>query len=49
MSAVKLYVPCDAAARSVGADATATAIATEAARRGIEIELVQRLTGPLVA
>jgi formate dehydrogenase iron-sulfur subunit len=41
MSAVKLYVPCDAAARSVGADATATAIATEAARRGIEIELVR--------
>jgi formate dehydrogenase iron-sulfur subunit len=41
MSALKLYVPCDAAARSVGADATATALATEAARRGIEIELVR--------
>jgi formate dehydrogenase iron-sulfur subunit len=41
MSALKLYVPRDAAARSVGADATAAAIATEAARRGIEIELVR--------
>jgi formate dehydrogenase iron-sulfur subunit len=41
MSALKLYVPCDAAARSVGADATATALATEAARLGIEIELVR--------
>jgi formate dehydrogenase iron-sulfur subunit len=41
MSAVKLYVPRDAAARSVGADETATAIATEAARRGIEIELIR--------
>jgi formate dehydrogenase iron-sulfur subunit len=41
MSALKLYVPRDAAARSVGADSTAAAIATEAARRGIEIELIR--------
>jgi formate dehydrogenase iron-sulfur subunit len=41
MSALKLYVPRDAAARSVGADATATALATQAARRGIDIELVR--------
>jgi formate dehydrogenase iron-sulfur subunit len=41
MSALKLYVPRDAAARSVGADATATALATQAARRGFDIELVR--------
>jgi formate dehydrogenase iron-sulfur subunit len=41
MIALKLYLPRDAAARSMGADSTATAIATEAARRGIEIELVR--------
>jgi formate dehydrogenase iron-sulfur subunit len=41
MSVLKLFVPRDAAARSVGADATASAIATEAARRGIEIELIR--------
>jgi formate dehydrogenase iron-sulfur subunit len=41
MSAFKVYVPRDAASRSVGADATATAIAAEAAHRGIEIELIR--------
>ncbi len=41
MSAFKIYVPCDAAARSVGADATANAIAAEAGRRGLEIELIR--------
>jgi formate dehydrogenase iron-sulfur subunit len=41
MSARRLYVPCDAAARSVGADATADAIRAEAARRGIQVELVR--------
>jgi len=38
---LKVYVPRDAAARSLGADATAIAIATEAARRGVAIELVR--------
>ena len=41
MSALRIYVPRDAAARSVGADSTATAIATEAARRGIDLELIR--------
>src|ERR1700761_2333415 len=41
MSALKIYVPLDAAARSVGADETAAAIVAAAARRGIEIELVR--------
>jgi formate dehydrogenase iron-sulfur subunit len=41
MTAVKLYVPCDAAALSVGADDTAAAIAAEAKRRGLQIHLVR--------
>jgi formate dehydrogenase iron-sulfur subunit len=36
---VTVYVPCDAAALSVGADATAQAIATHAQRLGVEIRL----------
>jgi len=38
---VKIYVPCDAAALSVGADAVAAAIIAEAARRGMDITLVR--------
>ena len=43
MSATKtrIYVPRDAAARSVGADDTAGAIAAEGKRRGIDIEIVR--------
>ena len=41
MSAIKLYVPCDAAALAIGADETAQAIAAEARRRGIEIQLLR--------
>jgi formate dehydrogenase iron-sulfur subunit len=41
MSALKLYVPRDAAARSMGADATAEVVATEAARRNLEIEVIR--------
>jgi len=41
MSAVKIFVPRDAAARSMGADATARAITDEAARRSIQVELVR--------
>ena len=44
MSAVRVYVPCDASALSVGADETATAIMVEAAKRGIAIELVRNGT-----
>jgi formate dehydrogenase iron-sulfur subunit len=36
---VKIFVPCDAAALSVGADETAQAITAEAERRGVAIEL----------
>ena len=41
MSALKIYVPRDAAARSMGADATANAIAAEAGRRGLDIQLIR--------
>src|ERR1700686_3247389 len=41
MSAVTIYVPCDAAALSVGADETAAAIAAEADHRGVQIQLVR--------
>jgi formate dehydrogenase iron-sulfur subunit len=41
MSATRIFVPCDAAARSVGADATAQAIAAQAELRGVDIELVR--------
>ncbi|NNE42066.1 MAG: formate dehydrogenase [Marinicaulis sp.] len=38
---VKIFAPCDAAALSVGADDVAAAIAAEAAKRNIEIDLVR--------
>ena len=41
MSAVKIYVSGDAAARGVGADETAAAITLQAEKRGIDIELVR--------
>jgi formate dehydrogenase iron-sulfur subunit len=45
---VKIYVPCDAAALSVGADETAAAIAAEANRRGLQIQLVRNGTRGLL-
>jgi len=39
VSAVRIYVPCDAAALSVGAGETAAAILAEAARGHVEVEL----------
>jgi formate dehydrogenase iron-sulfur subunit len=41
MSGVRIFVPQDAAARSVGADATARAIAEEAARRNVDIDIIR--------
>ena len=41
MSVVKIYVSGDAAARGVGADETAAAIAAQAGKRGIDFELVR--------
>ncbi len=38
---VRVFVPCDSAAVSVGADATAAAIAREAATRKVAIEIVR--------
>ena len=38
---ITVYVPRDAAARSVGADETAAAIRLEAARRGLDIRIVR--------
>lgn len=38
---IKVYVPRDSTALSLGADRTAKAIAAEAAKRGIEIELIR--------
>jgi formate dehydrogenase iron-sulfur subunit len=39
--AVKVFVPCDAAALGMGADQTARAILTEAKHRGIAVDLVR--------
>ena len=44
MTAIRVYVPCDAAALSVGADEIAHAIAAEASPRGTEIELIRNGT-----
>jgi formate dehydrogenase iron-sulfur subunit len=41
MSAVKVYVPCDAAAVAVGADDTAHAIAAEARKRKLDVQIVR--------
>jgi formate dehydrogenase iron-sulfur subunit len=41
MTAVKIYVPRDAAALSVGADEVAAAIAQQARKAGVEVELVR--------
>jgi formate dehydrogenase iron-sulfur subunit len=41
MSAIRIFVPVDAAALSVGAEAVAQAIASEAATRGLSIEIVR--------
>lgn len=41
MSSVRVFVPCDAAALSVGAEAVATAIQAEASKRGADITLVR--------
>ena len=38
---VKVFVPCDTTARSIGADGVAAAIAAEARTRGVEIALVR--------
>lgn len=38
---MKIYVPRDAAAKALGADAVAAAIEDEAARRGVTVELVR--------
>jgi formate dehydrogenase iron-sulfur subunit len=38
---IRVYVPCDAAALSVGADKVASAIQAEAARRGLQIAMVR--------
>jgi formate dehydrogenase iron-sulfur subunit len=42
VTATRIFVPIDAAARSVGADETAAAIAAEAQRRKIDIEEIGR-------
>src|ERR1700736_901959 len=41
MSAIKIYVPCDSAARGVGADETALAIEREAANRHLDVEIIR--------
>lgn len=37
----RIYVPCDSSALALGADAVALAIADEAARRGVEVQIVR--------
>jgi len=44
----RIYVPCDSAALAVGADAVAAAIAREAARRGLDVEIVRNGTRGLL-
>src|SRR5215204_5566872 len=39
--ATRIFVPRDAAARAVGADKVATAIAEEAKRKGLAVEIVR--------
>ena len=41
MTAATVYVPCDAAALSVGAEEVAVAISQECAARGIELKLIR--------
>ncbi|ODN71541.1 NADP-reducing hydrogenase subunit HndC [Methylobrevis pamukkalensis] len=41
MSAIKVFVPCDAAAIACGADSVAEAILSEAGKAGVEIKLVR--------
>ncbi len=41
MTAVRIFVPCDAAALSVGAEAVARAIAAEAVNRNVHIQIVR--------
>ncbi|MBU6440874.1 MAG: formate dehydrogenase [Betaproteobacteria bacterium] len=41
MSTVTLYVPCDSAARALGADAVAQALREECARRGLDVTVVR--------
>ena len=41
MAATRIYVPCDAAALSVGADAVARAVVKEAAARDVDIQLIR--------
>ena len=38
---ITIYVPCDSSAISLGADRVATAIAKEAEKRGIDIQLIR--------
>ena len=38
---VRVYIPCDSGARSLGADAVAKAIAAEAQKRGLSVEVVR--------
>ena len=37
----RIYVPCDSSALALGADAVAAAIASEAAQRGVEVQIVR--------
>jgi len=41
MATTKVFVPSDTSARSLGADAVATAVAAEANRRGLSVEIVR--------
>jgi formate dehydrogenase iron-sulfur subunit len=44
----RIYVPCDSAALAVGADAVAAAIAREATRRGLDVDIVRNGTRGLL-
>jgi formate dehydrogenase iron-sulfur subunit len=44
----RIYIPCDSAALAVGADAVAARVAAEAARRGLDIDIVRNGTRGLL-
>ncbi len=45
---MKIYVPLDSAAKALGADEVADAIATEAARRGMDVEIIRNGTRGMI-
>src|SRR5690606_24904006 len=45
---MKIYIPRDAAAKALGADEVASAVATEAAKRGLDVQIVRNGTRGMI-